>query len=81
MVGVLGPFFFKKPRLLSHSSMSRPRRDPAVKREVVVKEEVEDEIDDGGESGNEAEVGGDDPVGVYETGYVRPSHRPVSGRW
>ena len=61
--------------------MSRPRRDPPVKREVVVKEEeVEAESDDGGESEG-AEVEGDDPVGVYETEHVMPSKRPVSGRW
>ena len=35
--------------------------------------------DDGGES-EEAAVAGADPVRVYETDYVRPSHRPVSGR-
>ena len=68
------------PPLFPH--MSRPRRDPPVKREVVVKEEEvdEEESDDGGESEGAAVVD-DDPVGVYEAEYVMPSKRPVRGRW
>ncbi len=63
--------------------MSRPRRDPPVKREVVVKEEeVDEEESDGGGESEGAGVGGDDPVGVYEVErHVKPSSRPVSGCW
>ena len=60
--------------------MSRPHREPRVKREVEVKkEEVQKESDDDDGKSEEAAVAGDDPVRVYETDYVRPSHRPVSG--
>jgi hypothetical protein len=63
-------------------TMSRPRRESRVKREVVVKEEVQEVSDDDGGEGEEAAVEGDDPVGVYETEeHVPPSRCPVSGRW